>query len=422
MPSGPKGGGTNVTTNLPTFAKPFYQELLKQTGLNVFETTKDVIDPKTGKVIKGGQVTGIKSYEPYAGGDVNARVAGFSPLQQQAQGEVAGLQTPEQFASATQGANVGMNMGYGAGARGLQQAFNYQPGQFDVQQVNAPSLSQYQMRGPERVSSQMFSPEAASYYMSPFQQNVSDIAAREYQRTADINAAKLAQQGAAMGQSGGSRHALLQAEAMRNTNQGIGDIYARGQQAAYENAQSAFQKDQANRIQTALANQQAGLTTGIQNLNALLGVQSLGAGQDLQAQLANQQYGLEGQRMAEQARQYAAGLGKDIGLSGLQQGLAGSELTGKLGSAEQASDLARLEAQGKAGAAQQALSQQQLDTLYQQAMEARDWDKSQLQFYSDILRGNAGALGSKQVSYTNTNPYAQAAGLGIAGLGALSRP
>ena len=150
-------------------------------------------------------------------------------------------------------------------------------------------------------------------------------------------------------------------------------------------------------------------------------MQSLGSGQDLQSQLANQQYGLQGQQLSEQARQYAAGLGKDIGLSGLQQGLAGSQLMGQLGTAEQQANLARLEAQGKAGAAQQALSQQQLDTLYQQAMEARDWDKSQLQFYSDILRGNAGALGSKQVSYTNTNPYAQAAGLGIAGIGALSR-
>jgi len=419
MPSG-GGGGTSVTTNLPTFAKPYYQELLKQTGSNVFDTTPLQYD-KSGKVIGGGQVTGIKSYQPYAGGDVNARVAGFSPLQQQAQGEIGNLQTPEQFEAATQGANVGMNMGYGSAAQGLQQAFGYRPGQFNVQQVEAPELSQYQMGGPERVSSQMFTPGAASYYMSPFQQNVSDIAAREYQRTADINAAKLAQQGAAMGQSGGSRQALLEAEAMRNTNQGIGDIYARGQQSAYENAQKAFQQDQANRMQASLANQQAGLTTGIQNLQALLGVQSLGAGQDLQAQLANQQYGLQGQQFSEQARQYAAGLGKDIGLSGLQQGLAGSQIMGQLGTAQQQADLARLQEQEKAGAAQQALEQQKKDIAYQQAMEARDYGKSQLQFYSDMLRGNAGALGSQQVSYNKVNPYAQAAGLGIAGLGALTR-
>jgi hypothetical protein len=420
MPSGPSGGGTNVTTNLPTFAKPFYQELLKQTGKNVFETSPLQYDAK-GKVIGGGEVLGMKGYQPYEGGDVNKRVAGFSDLQKQMQGEVAGLQTPEQFAAATQGAGVGAGMGYGAAAQGLQQAFGYRPGEFNVQQVNAPSLSQYQMGGPERVSSQMFTPEAASYYMSPFQQNVSDVAARELQRRADMGSAGNAMNAISRGTFGGSRQALMQAENERNTQRAIGDIYTQGQQSAYENAQKAFQQDQANRIQASLANQQAGLTTGIQNLNALLGVQSLGSGQDLQSQLANQQYGLQGQQLSEQARQYAAGLGKDIGLSGLQQGLAGSQLMGQLGTAEQQANLARLEAQGKAGAAQQALSQQQLDTLYQQAMEARDWDKSQLQFYSDILRGNAGALGSKQVSYTNTNPYAQAAGLGIAGIGALSR-
>ena len=108
-------------------------------------------------------------------------------------------------------------------------------------------------------------------------------------------------------------------------------------------------------------------------------------------------------------------------MQGLQQGLGASELMGKLGSAQQQADLDRLKAQGAAGAEQQALSQRELDTAYQQAMEARDWEKAQLQFFSDILRGNAGALGSKQVSYTNTNPYTQLAGLGIAGLGALNR-
>jgi hypothetical protein len=532
------GGSQNVTqTNMPAYAKPYYQELLKQTGSNIFETTPIVKDPKTGKVISGGQVTGIKDYEPYAGGDVNARVAGFSDLQKQTQNETAGLQTPGQFAAATQGANAGMNMGLGAAAQGLQQALGYRPGQFNVNQVQSPELNYFQMNQPgdvrsqrlrnysmqgaqdntnymaqlekyqmqapqqvtaERAASSEFGGADASKYMSPFQQQVSDIAAREVQRRADIDKSQGAMSSIGRGTFGGSRQALLQAEADRNTQQQIGDIYAKGQQSAYENAQSQFERDQARRmasqqlnvqsgLQAGLANQQAGLTAGQANLNALLGVQSLGttsnlqnrlanlsneqqanvqnlasqlqtqglsadqalkaalanqqsalttgqqnlqaslgvqglaANQNLQAQLANQQYGLEGQKLSEQAQQYAAGLGKDVGLAGLQQGLAGSELMGKLGASEQASVLARLEAQNKAGAAQQGLSQQQLDTLYQQAMEARDWDKSQLQFYSDILRGNAGALGSKQVSYTNTNPYAQAAGLGIAGLGALTR-
>lgn len=419
MPSGPSGG-TNVTTNLPTFAKPYYQELMKQSASTIFDTTPYTYD-KNGKVTGGGQVTGIKAYQPYAGGDVNARVAGFSPLQQQAFQETGQLQTPEQFASATQGAGVGTQMGYGAAAQGLNQAFGYTPGQFSVDQVNAPSLEQYQMRGPRDVRSGMFSPDAASYYMSPYQQNVSDIAARETQRQADMASAQRSMGAIKGGTFGGSRQALMQSEADRNTQRAIGDIYAQGQQQAYQNAQQAFQSDQQRALQAALANQQAGLTTGQTNLQALLGVQSLGAGQNLQAQLANQQYNLQGQQFGEQARQYAAGLGKDIGLAGLQQGLTGSQLLGNLGAQEQAANLARLEAQQKAGAQEQNLEQQKKDIAYQQAMEARDWGKSQLQFYSDILRGNANALGSQQVSYNKTSPLTQAAGLGIAGLGALSR-
>jgi hypothetical protein len=55
-------------------------------------------------------------------------------------------------------------------------------------------------------------------------------------------------------------------------------------------------------------------------------------------------------------------------------------------------------------------------------MEKRDWEKSQLQFFGDLLRGNAGALGSRQVIYTPTpSSMQQLGGLGIAGLGAYLR-
>jgi hypothetical protein len=64
---GSKGGGGNSTqtsysTNLPEYAKPYYQELLKQTGKEIYTT-----DDK-------GNVTGVKDYVPYTG----ERVAGFT--------------------------------------------------------------------------------------------------------------------------------------------------------------------------------------------------------------------------------------------------------------------------------------------------------------------------------------------------------
>ena len=71
--SGGGGGGsqtsTSYSTNLPEYAKPYYEELLKQTGKQVYQT-----DPS-------GNVTGVKEFTPYTG----ERIAGFTPGQQAVQ-------------------------------------------------------------------------------------------------------------------------------------------------------------------------------------------------------------------------------------------------------------------------------------------------------------------------------------------------
>jgi hypothetical protein len=75
--AGVKGGGggggpttqTSYSTNLPEYAKPYYEELLKQTGKQVYST-----DPS-------GNVTGVKDFVPYGG----ERIAGFTPEQRAVQ-------------------------------------------------------------------------------------------------------------------------------------------------------------------------------------------------------------------------------------------------------------------------------------------------------------------------------------------------
>jgi hypothetical protein len=301
---------TVTQTNIPEYLKPYVEDVAQR-----------------------AQAASNQEYVPYSG----QRIAGFTDQQQNLQNQIAGMQTPEQFAQATQGAQTGAGMGYAAGLAGLNQAFGYQPGQFKADQVQSPELQYFQMNQPgnvqaqqlqnfamqgardnadymsqlekyqmqspqqvaaERAASSEFGGADASKYMSPFQQQVSDIAAREVQRRADINKNQGAMASIGRGTFGGSRQALLQAEADRNTQQQIGDIYAKGQQSAYENAQAQFERDQARRmaaqqlnvqsgLQAGLANQQAGLTAGQANLNALLGVQSLGTTSNLQNRLAN---------------------------------------------------------------------------------------------------------------------------------------
>jgi hypothetical protein len=145
---GSKGGGggpqtsTSYSTNLPEYARPYYEELLKQSGKQIYTT-----DPK-------GNVTGVKEFTPYTG----ERIAGFTPEQQAVQAQTAGLTQPGQFAGATTGLGAGTTMGLGAGMAGLGQAFGYNP---------------------TEISGGMFTPGAASYYMNPYQQNVTDIALRQ---------------------------------------------------------------------------------------------------------------------------------------------------------------------------------------------------------------------------------------------------
>lgn len=419
---GDGGGGvqqsSSYSTNLPEYAQPYYQELLKQTGREVFKTDAS------------GTVTGMKP----ATNIPQQTVAGFNPLQTQVQQNVAGMQTPGQFGLSTQGLAGGQQLGYGAAMQGLNQAFGYQPQGVSAERIQAPQLYNYQMQGPQNVSAmgvgtQNFGQDAANYYMSPFAQAAIDPALREARLQGNLQKQQGMLGSIGRGTFGGARQALLQAEQERGTQRTMADIQSTGMEKAYQNAQAQFQADQARQLQAQqanqqfglqaqLANQQAGLTAGQANLQALLGVQQLGSGQSLDAQRANQAAALQASQMNQQGQQFGATLGSQLGLAGLQAGVDTSKALGALGTEQQQADLARLTAQGAAGAEQQSLAQRQADTAYQNQMAQQNFARQQLQFYSDILRGNAGALGSTQVQYSPAPSQAsQIAGLGLAGLG-----
>jgi hypothetical protein len=340
--SGGGGGGqtstgTTYTSNLPEYAKPFFEQALVSAGKNVFTTDAE------------GAVTGVKPMPAYTGD----RVAGFTPGQVGIQRDIAGLTTPGGFGTAETGLGMGSGLGYGTAGAGLTRALGYTP------------------RG---ISTGTFSPAAASYYMSPYATNVSDIAARELRRQGDITKSQGAMGAIGRGSFGGARQALLQAEQERGLQQNIADVYTKGQQAAFENAQKIYGEDTAR---------------------------------SLQAQQANQQ--------AEQA---AAQLAGQTGVSGLQAGLEASRAQSANAAATQTANLERLKTQAASEQEKQALQQKINDIQYQQAMEARDWEKKQLEFYNAMLRGNAG-LAQTQIQYAPQASGVQQAlggGLGLLGL------
>lgn len=207
----------------------------------------------------------------------------------------------------------------------------------------APDIRAYQMGPAERVRTQSFAaPGSASAYMSPYMQSVVDIQQREAQRQADIAATARGQRYARAGAFGGARQAIENAEAARNLAMQKGDIQAAGLQSAYQQAQQQFNAEQAARLQASLANQQAGLTVGGQNLAAQQAAQQLGIQTGLQTGMANlnaaqqaavqnQAAQLQAQGLTAQQALQAALANQQAGLQVGQQNLASALGTQQLG-------------------------------------------------------------------------------------------
>jgi len=351
------GGSSTQVTDLPDWAKPYAQETL--------EKTKQLTNAPS------------QTYD-------RDRFAGFSPMQQKAQNTAFNMGTSGQLGTGTGLATAAGLMGLGANyqpgyfANQFRAPAQYQPGQFGMMSAQAPDLQQFQMgpaervqggqyaapemaaaqtqfrpdlqafqMGPaERAQTQSFTqPGSAEAYMSPFMQNVVDKQTREAERQAGLAAKQERAASIQRGAVGGGRTAVREAAADRDLAQLKSDIYGSGQQAAFQNAQQQFNAEQQARMQAQLANQQAGLTVGGQNLAAQLGVQQLGTQTGMQAALANlsnqqqaavqnQAAQLQTQGMSAQQAMQAALANQQAGLTTGQQNLAAQLGVQQLGSGQ----------------------------------------------------------------------------------------
>ena len=295
------------------------------------EVRADVID-----LAKNAIRASKTEYQPYT----RERIAGFDPFQVTAQQAVANLGPAQQLGAATQF----------AGAAGLRAGdINYIPSQFQTGSFTQPG--------------------AAQSYMSPYYQNVVDIQAREARRQSDIERAKQQAQAVGAGAFGGSRQAIMEAERQRNLGQQIGDIQARGAQAAYEQAQNLYSTEQ--------------------------------------------QRALEAQRQTEASRQYGAGLA----LQGLQQQLAAAQQLGGLGQAQFGQQKDIINALQGIGQQYQALEQQRLTQQYEDFLRQKQYPYQQLAFAKEMIAG-VPTQTTQQVYQAPPSAAAQLAGAGTALYGA----
>ena len=198
------------------------------------------------------------------------------------------------------------------------------------QGVQSRDINAAQMGPAERVETKSFAqPGSADAYMSPYMQSVVGIQQREAQRAADVASTGRRGEQTRAGAFGGSRAAIMDAEAARNLATQQGDIQAQGLQAAYQQAQQQFNTEQGQGLQAQTANQQAGLTVGQQNLSAQqqtnvqneanrLQAQGLTSSQAMQAALANQGVQQQANVQNLSAGLQTQGLGAQTGLQAQQ--------------------------------------------------------------------------------------------------------
>jgi hypothetical protein len=309
--------GTTYQTNVPEYAQPYVETMLGATQKQLFD-------------MQGNEITGFKPYKPYST-NVNDYVAGFSPLQQQAIQATGQLGVPSEYGQATQ--MTGMA---GLGSLGLA-----------GQMANAG----------QDFAQQAQNPMAMQGYMSPYMQNVVDYqksqALRDYQIGQPMRKAQAVGQGA----FGGSRQAIMEAEAQRSLGNQLQGIAATGSQKAFEDAQRQ---------------------------------QQFGA-----------QLGMQGRQAAMQ------GLG--------QYGQMGAQL-GDLGGKQLAAQQGIIQSQYGMGQQQQAMEQQKINQAMQDWANTQQYPLMQLGVMSNMLRGLP-----MQASTTNqyqAAPNALTQGIGAAGAGA----
>ena len=476
---GDGGGGPTTTTvnqsNIPEWLRPQVEGLIGGASQELFDYARD----EEGNYV----LQGAKPFVPYSA-NVKDYVAGFSPLQQQVQYNAANLQVPGQFNQATGYANqaaqgglgsaqaaydfgnqgfesgqTGQQMGmqggdyYGAMGAGYgQQGAGYGAQAADVGQMGLRAeqygrnvsgqaedyASQAARAGSDyaKAAQNVYNPLTGTYdassaisaYMSPYQQNVTDIQIEGLQRQADIARTQRGAQAAKAGAYGGSRQAIENAEADRALASQMANTRAQGLQNAYQQAQQNLQYGSNLGLQ-GLQGANQGLGTALQG--GQLGLSGIGTAlQGLQGGMQGSGLGIQGAQAGlsgvdRQLAGTAQGMqGAQVGLQGVSGAQAGYGLAnqaagqlGQLGAQQLAAQKDILGLQNQIGGQQQSQEQQYINQAIQNFSQAQENPMQRYNQLNALVRGYA-VPGSTTTQYQAApSLVSQAAGLGMAGYG-----
>lgn len=368
----PQGGGggntnpgptqTNVTqTNIPQYAQPYVESMLGATQQQLFNTAqRETGVDDAGNPTYATDITGIKAYQPYSANPADY-VAGFSPLQQQAFDAIANMKVAGQLGQATGYANQATQGGMGTAAPAMGYG------------AMGAGLGQTAAGAGARYAQQATSPGDVQAYMNPYLQ--ASLAPQLQLVNQQFGIQNAANQGQAtqQGAFGGGRQAIMQGLNQQNRALATNQLVSQGYNQAFNQAQQA---------------QQFGANLGLQGLQA--GMQGVGLG-------------LQGVQGAQNA---------------YNLGLQGSGLLTNIGQAQHAQEMAIANAQLQAGGLQQQQQQNIANQAIQNYATAQQYPQQQLAFMNSMLRGLPLQTSTVQQYQAAPSMTSQAAGLGVAGLGA----
>ena len=348
MSGGSSGSSQPTTTtvnqtSIPAYAQPYVESTLGQAQA----------------------LTSQSQYQPYSSSNL---FAPFTPLQNQAMGNISNMQVSPQIQQGTDLANQAGGMAGQYGNMGAQSGATGQ----NLGTQGGAAFGNMGAQAGASYGQNATDPNAVASYMNPYIQNTLQPAQQLLNQQYGMQGA--AEQGAATSQGafGGSREALMaglnQQNANLASNQLVGNAYNQAYNTANTNMQNAAQ-------------------LGISGANAGL--------QGVNTQLAGTAQGMQGAQ---------------AGISGANAQLQAAGTLGQLGQTNYSQQMGINQAQLSAGAQQQQQQQNVNNFNYQQSLNEQNFPYQNLSFMQGMYSGLPMSQSSQQMYQAQPSIVPQAIG------------
>jgi hypothetical protein len=241
------GGGnpasSEVTTDLPDWAKPYYERALGRVEASSLTPYQQYSGDRLANAADYGNITKAQGIVSNLGGVQGLGAAQDYSKYAMDQSKALGNYTPTQTTAAQFSPYAGYKAGSAAPYSGFQAGAANPYNQFQQSQ-----FSEYNYD-----PSRQFSGQEVQNYMNPYMQNVVDQQSKSAITNFNRQNASRAAQGVQAGAFGGSRQGVVQGMAEEGLMGQLDQIQGKGLSDAYGQAQGAFQADRSAQV----ANEQA---------------------------------------------------------------------------------------------------------------------------------------------------------------------